>query len=45
MQEPMLPLTDDELALVTSASTTQGISDLVEQIKYWLSGGHRSLKS
>lgn len=43
--EPLLPLTDDELATVTCATSADGIKDLVEQIRYWLSGGHRKPQS
>lgn len=38
---PMLPLTDDELATVTGA----GPEEIVAQVIYLVTGGHRSAKA
>lgn len=40
MQEPMLPLTDDELAVVSGA--VQGLPAIVEEVREWLTQGHRT---
>ncbi len=40
MQEPLLPLTDDELAVVSGSA--QGWPEIVEQVRDWITQGHRS---
>lgn len=40
---PQIHLTDDELAMVTGGSDPLGsLKDTVEEIRKWLTGGHRA---
>jgi hypothetical protein len=40
--QPLLPLTNDELAMVTGATTLDGVKALVEEVREWITQGHRS---
>jgi len=40
--QPLLPLTDDELAMVTGSQSIEPLTNLVEEVREWLTQGHRT---
>lgn len=45
MNGPLLPLSDDELVLVSSATSGTNLRELIETVRDWITQGHREAQN